>query len=296
MPKLISEDGKDLLKGILTVDPEKRLTLDGIKHHKWFSVSEEKLSEGIIVGIHQIPVENAIIERLKEFGIDSEYTKKCIEANKHNLSTTTYYLLLQKYIREGGKTSANISSKLFSPMLIGRNFQNSNDSMNQIAKKSPTNDAYQLNEKKSLCINANRSTHRYSLKIKTKNIDFKSEPRKVENSLFNKNTKFGELKGSNEKYKRINNSYDGRMRELVNVKLEEYINNLCHNPYEIQRSHVNQSISLNTTSVLEKTDIKIQPPQRCNNSLNRSRKLAPNICNILRFQDITQNSPSVKRR
>jgi hypothetical protein len=42
-----------------------------------------------------------------------EYAKKCIEANKHNHVTTTYYLLLQKHLRNGGKSSADLSNPSF---------------------------------------------------------------------------------------------------------------------------------------------------------------------------------------
>ena len=54
-----------------------------------------------------------------KYGFDELYTKRCIEANKHNPATTAYYLLLQKYIREGGTSLADISSPLFEPVTIG---------------------------------------------------------------------------------------------------------------------------------------------------------------------------------
>ena len=39
-------------------------------------------------------------------GISSEYAEKCIETHRHNHVTTTYYLLLKKYIMAGNKSIA----------------------------------------------------------------------------------------------------------------------------------------------------------------------------------------------
>jgi 5'-AMP-activated protein kinase catalytic alpha subunit len=36
--------------------------------------------------------------------LDSEYAAKCIDANKHNHLSTTYYLLLKKILKDGGKS------------------------------------------------------------------------------------------------------------------------------------------------------------------------------------------------
>lgn len=51
-------------------------------------------------------------------GSEQSFTRKCIEANRHNDATTTYYLLLKKYVREGGISKAYLGSKYFDPSLI----------------------------------------------------------------------------------------------------------------------------------------------------------------------------------
>lgn len=33
-----------------------------------------------------------------------EYARKCLEANKHNHITATYYLLLKKFMKDGGES------------------------------------------------------------------------------------------------------------------------------------------------------------------------------------------------
>ena len=36
IPKFISAEGKDLLKNVLNIDPNKRFRIDDIRSHKWF--------------------------------------------------------------------------------------------------------------------------------------------------------------------------------------------------------------------------------------------------------------------
>ena len=73
---------------------------------------------GIIVGYHRIPVDENLLEETVRLGFEHNFTKKCIEANRHNDATTTYYLLLKKFVREGGITKYYIGSKYFDSSLI----------------------------------------------------------------------------------------------------------------------------------------------------------------------------------
>ena len=58
MPKTLSEDGKDMLAKILTVDPNKRFRIDDIRRHKWWNLSPPVTnSQGIVVGYHRIPID-----------------------------------------------------------------------------------------------------------------------------------------------------------------------------------------------------------------------------------------------
>ena len=79
---------------------------------------ENNFSHGIVFGYNKIPVENAILEQTVRLGFDSDFTKKCIEANRHNNATTTYYLLLKKFVRGGGVSYTSLGSKHFDPVLI----------------------------------------------------------------------------------------------------------------------------------------------------------------------------------
>lgn len=54
-----------------------------------------------------------MLEHLDSFGFNLEYTKKCIEQNKHNHFTTSYYLTLKKYTENGGHLDLEISESKF---------------------------------------------------------------------------------------------------------------------------------------------------------------------------------------
>ena len=54
------------------------------------------------MGLHPIPVDIEILSQLmKEYGdnFEVEQVKRFVEANRHNMQTTAYYLLLKKFIR-----------------------------------------------------------------------------------------------------------------------------------------------------------------------------------------------------
>ncbi|OMJ67048.1 hypothetical protein SteCoe_35891 [Stentor coeruleus] len=119
-PKYISDNVKDLLDRILKTDPEARYGIDEIRAHEWFNQNQQQINPGILVGYQNIMVDSYVLNKLQDYKIDIDYAKKCIEANKHNSISTGYYLLLKKYIKEGGtlsdmstKTTGSILNKPF---------------------------------------------------------------------------------------------------------------------------------------------------------------------------------------
>jgi 5'-AMP-activated protein kinase catalytic alpha subunit len=79
VPKTLSEDAKDILSKILTVDPNKRYQIDDIRKHRWLSIAPQlTTSQGIIVGYHRIPIDDHIIKETVDLGFDLNFTRKCI--------------------------------------------------------------------------------------------------------------------------------------------------------------------------------------------------------------------------
>lgn len=107
-----------LLPAILNTDPEKRFKISDIRSHAWYTqVQHQKISGGIIIGISNIPINTVILEMLcskpangddpksnfigLNFDYKMDYVVRCLNANKHNHITTSYYLLLKRFIDRG---------------------------------------------------------------------------------------------------------------------------------------------------------------------------------------------------
>jgi len=110
-PKFISNDARELIKGVLNVNPDSRFAIEDIRKNEWFSIVKEEIRPGILIGYDHIIVDIDILKQLERYGYNLDYTKKCLEANKHNDVTTAYYLLLKKYIQDGGVSIADYGYK-----------------------------------------------------------------------------------------------------------------------------------------------------------------------------------------
>lgn len=121
VPKFVSEEAKDLIGCILNTDPEKRYKIEEIRKHPWFNLVKcEENFRGTIVGIDPAPIDPVILESLSQYNIDVEYARKCLEANKHNHITATYFLLLKKHLKNGGDSVADPRSPKYDPKYVIR--------------------------------------------------------------------------------------------------------------------------------------------------------------------------------
>eukprot|EP00443_Scrippsiella_acuminata_P086144 CAMPEP_0115460390 /NCGR_PEP_ID=MMETSP0271-20121206/46753_1 /TAXON_ID=71861 /ORGANISM="Scrippsiella trochoidea, Strain CCMP3099" /LENGTH=346 /DNA_ID=CAMNT_0002887083 /DNA_START=24 /DNA_END=1061 /DNA_ORIENTATION=- len=97
IPKFVSSSVADLIRGMLTTDPTKRLTLRGIRQHTWYrQLPEASLPDFEDGGV----LDEEVLDQLKTMGFTHDYAVRCLLDNKHNHLTTTYYLLKEKRFRE----------------------------------------------------------------------------------------------------------------------------------------------------------------------------------------------------
>ena len=119
-PSHVSSDLRDLIDKILTKDPLKRSTIEKIRSHPWMNKNinlNSNRNKGIVVGYNKIPIDQRALSMMgKDY--NPEYVSKCLEANRHNGITTTYYLTLKKYIRNGGNSLCDLSSSNFNSHLL----------------------------------------------------------------------------------------------------------------------------------------------------------------------------------
>jgi len=114
IPDYLSPSLKDLIKHLLEVDPMKRYDLDQIISHQWFNLKKNTLTNGIIVGVNKIPIDNAIVNKcLKIYPGKEEKIRNSIENNLFNEYSATYYIFLNKLSNIGYESVSDLKSNKF---------------------------------------------------------------------------------------------------------------------------------------------------------------------------------------
>ena len=115
-PDFLSNNATDFLHRILNVDPVKRYTIEQIKNHPWFNLINPKInmSEGLLIKSIVVPIDEKIVFiMVNKYKFKEDEIKINLLSNEHNQITTTYYLLLKKFIKAGQKTVGDMTSPLF---------------------------------------------------------------------------------------------------------------------------------------------------------------------------------------
>ena len=123
-PEYLSPNAVDFLHKILNVEPNNRYNIEQIKTHPWFNMLNPKINmiEGLLIDKYIIPFDEEIIkEMIQKYHYNEKIVKINIIINKHNHITTTYYLMLQKKIRNGQETIGDMNSKLFLDYIKDKN-------------------------------------------------------------------------------------------------------------------------------------------------------------------------------
>ena len=118
IPDFVSPLLKDLIQRILEIDPDKRITIDEIKEHKWvnnFGFNYMK-SPGVILDEYFLPIDIYLIKEINEEN-ENEIRKMIndILMNKHNNNTINYYLKneIKKRKGENSMSDLRVESELF---------------------------------------------------------------------------------------------------------------------------------------------------------------------------------------
>ena len=124
--KHISKEAQDLLKKIIKVNPEQRIKIADLKKHPWFKLAN--INSNMHCGLNPkeivFPIDEEIINNMSDLGFNKMEVRYNIIKNEHNNITTTYYLLLNKKLKVGRKSIADLHSDLYDDYI--------NDSKNKI--------------------------------------------------------------------------------------------------------------------------------------------------------------------
>ena len=239
IPFFVSQNAKDLLYKILNKNPNKRCSIEQIKRHKWFKILDTNniINEGLLLDKYVIPIdENVIGTMVKEYEFNEEEIKINILKNKHNLITTTYYLLLNKRIKEGKKSICDMTSDDFLFYLNDNNnlLENYDYNLDKVCQERVNinflNKNLKQSESNKKIIFENNNMYKNDLfkeeinvKLKNKEINYNNDM----NILYNNN----EFTPSNSKIKK-NGIKNSTVNEEINSKYVISYKNSENNLYK----------------------------------------------------------------
>ncbi|KAL0221896.1 hypothetical protein RCL1_001750 [Eukaryota sp. TZLM3-RCL] len=110
IPPFVSKEAASLMRGILTVDPHRRFSIEDIRRHPWYCAYQDPASTTCNYTSSSKTIDDSIICQLESLGFDRETALSSLQKNKHNSITATYHLLLDKKISSGGAIPNGIKS------------------------------------------------------------------------------------------------------------------------------------------------------------------------------------------
>lgn len=113
IPNYVSEQAKDLIRGLLATEPTKRFNISKIQAHPWFNLMIPTVSIGLFVHLVVIPIDENIVESMVDFGYKKSEIRANVLSNRHNHITTTYYLLLKIKTNKGDSSVSDLISSEF---------------------------------------------------------------------------------------------------------------------------------------------------------------------------------------
>lgn len=119
-PRFISDSVKDLIAGLLTTEPTRRFTIPVVRSHPWCRQIPEASVKPHDLAPDQNGLEEDVLRELDAFGFPRDYAVRCLEVNKHNHVTTTYYLLAEKKRRMMARLDRLLPGELRNLSVDGR--------------------------------------------------------------------------------------------------------------------------------------------------------------------------------
>ena len=237
IPNFLSDIAQDVIRKILTVNPEKRIKLKDLKLHPFFNLDKSTLDIGVFIGVDDVFIDYDVIKEMKEkFYADKDYITKeyiceLISHNYYNSITAIYYLLIKnkeekkKIEKEKSEKEKNESERKKGNIFLNNvkklTFENSRNYNNQ----NGNNDS----------INLNNSNNRYNVVVIN---NFLGETKENNNSISPKNI-----------IKKLNENNDSQ-NKTTKININDFISNHMkkHNSRNLSSliSQKNKTVSLGT--------------------------------------------------
>lgn len=255
IPSSLSSEAIDLLKKILEVDPKKRITLSGIKKHKWFNLVKSDMLYGT-ANFSDVYVDHVVVSEIREKffnDVEEKIIRTSIKKNCCNKYSAMYYL----YMKEKGISYPFFSSKNIeknkNKTYGSNNNQRKNSDFNVfvinniIAQNANNNIAFNIKEKKSLSktYKPNKTPSPLSKQIdKLISRNIKTNI-KVDSSMLKSKTH----SNSNDKHKNYTpniRSQNTSLNITHKVNITQQQNKIISN---LIKNHLNKSVSTNKKQI-----------------------------------------------
>ena len=258
IPNYLSKDAKDLLNHILIINPKERYNIKQIQSHPWFNLIKPHMVPGINLEEDIIPVDDKILEKVKNYGFDPLECKELLLKNKFCSLTTIYYLCLKKHVRENGKSISDLESDLFEQYINNQKNKRKKEKRKEHIESNDFNtDDYKTER---------NNNHIYNIRLPAKKENLNSNSNKADNINNNNNKRNG---SPTLNYIKINTN-QRNLKSTKNIK-DSYI--LTQN----NRNNTNNKakINYNNKTSFKENDIKENNNNTHDKKIYRNKNKSP---------------------
>ena len=287
IPEEANEDLRDLLSHLIEINPEKRMSFEQIKSHKWFNIIKDKSIPGIIVNKHKIPIDDRIVSVCEAYGCKKENIIESVSENYYDNNTATYYIILAKFIRERYDSISDLFSQDYLDYINDPknllsnciNEENDDNNQNVINKKGINKD--NINNEKENINNENDNKKQEIMEDNDVKEESKNEKDNKKENLFYKNAE----NLSNKNIKDIIPINNINTNNKINNKNE--ISKSFENIKEIDSNEIKEK--KNNNEVNDSTE-DFQNNQITESEQNNNLKKGNDLCNNNQKNEVLSSS------
>ena len=289
IPNYLSKDAKDLLNHILIINPKERYNIKQIQGHPWFNLIKPHMVPGINLEEDIIPVDDKILEMVKNYGFDPVECKELLLKNKFCSLTTIYYLCLKKYINENGKSISDLESDLFEKYIKDpknkikkeKNKEEAKEENKELKKEEKESNNNEINSTKT----ESDKSHIYNIRLPTKKINLNKNEKNtiMHNDKINGSPTLNYIKISNDKR---NLASSKSIKKKGHKKIEE------NNHIKLKLNYENK-----TENQTKENNNKNEINRVLNRNINKNKsplKTSKTIC--INKQTLIKNKPNENER
>ena len=289
IPNYLSKDAKDLLNHILIINPKERYNIKQIQGHPWFNLIKPHMVPGINLEEDIIPVDDKILEMVKNYGFDPVECKELLLKNKFCSLTTIYYLCLKKYINENGKSISDLESDLFEKYIKDpknkikkeKNKEETKEENKELKKEEKESNNNEINSTKT----ESDKSRVYNIRLPTKKINLNKNEKNtiMHNDKINGSPTLNYIKISNDKR---NLASSKSIKKKGHKKIEE------NNHIKLKLNYENK-----TENQTKENNNKNEINRVLNRNINKNKsplKTSKTIC--INKQTLIKNKPNENER